>query len=214
MATGVVDVYESEDLKDNQIVLVACGAGLSGELRTIPNGAGLTLKKAAIESKIVVRHESGSECPFSYMEIGPALAKTFGLKNGQRVSLDFSPGTGALLLYPQTVSSSSGLLLAELRKGREGAIVIGYALLSWLGIPEKAAGTAITLTRGAASKKLRLIIPANELDETFRLTPATMRSFGLAPRRKWRLSYNRTTRTLQLSAAAALPKRVKKVKKI
>ncbi|MDF2960069.1 MAG: hypothetical protein K0S39_1804 [Paenibacillus sp.] len=203
MAQGVVDVYVSSDQNENTLVLITnCGGGLPNDLNAIRNGIEVTLKRGDTEKTIVVTHERGAECAFNYMEINENTAKTFGLRGGNRVALTYDPESRELKMQRLTKSRASGLLLPDPRKYRDSSIVIGYTLLCWLGIPE-AAGTSVTFRKGSASKKLKVIIPENELDTDLRLSLTNLRKFGLVPGKALMLEYDQMTKTLNVLTAAA-----------
>ncbi|WP_028549847.1 hypothetical protein [Paenibacillus sp. UNC451MF] len=215
MAKGIVDVYVSTEMEDSSVNLVLdCGGGLPNDLHLIEDRTELTLRRGSVNSEIELIQEKGNECAFNYMEISSETAQRFGLKSGDRVVLDYRPATKTLSMQRLNSSTAFGILLHDPRKNRDRVITIGYALLSQLGIPEDVAGQNITLTRGTISKQLRVIIPQNELDETFRLSASNLKAMSLSPRRKWKLSYNQTTKIITIvDTITGISKQVKRTVK-
>ncbi|MFE5323273.1 hypothetical protein ACFQ88_31795 [Paenibacillus sp. NPDC056579] len=202
MLLGFVEVSITEGLNAGIVKLILnCGYDRPGDLHMIQNRAGLQLKHGKAEREVTFVEEQGDECFFSYIEISPELAKTLAIKDGQRFSLTYLEDTKTVMMKRIVTSTAYGYLLQETRKHRDDVIVIGYALLSKLGIPESVSGNAIAVKSGNMSKRARLIIPVNELDETFRLTSAIRTSLGLASGKTWRLTYNQTTKTLLIASS-------------
>lgn len=215
MAKGIVDVNVLSEMEDSNVILVlGCGGGLPNDLHLIEERKGLTLKRGNVTREITLIQEQGDECAFNYMEMSSETAQQLGLKNGDRVILDYTSETKTLQIQRLNTSFANGLLLLDTRKNRNGVITIGYALLSWLGIPEEIAGDTIVISKDSVSKRLRVVIPDNELDETFRMSSSTLKALGLVPRKKWRLAYNQTTKVLTVvtktSAAAGISKKTAK----
>lgn len=218
MAKGIVDVNVLSEMEYNYVNLVlGCGGGLPNDLHLITDTEGLMLKRGNVISEITLVQEKGDECSFNYMEMSPEIAQKFALKHGDRVVLDYKADTKTLQMQRLNSSSASGLLLLDPRKNRDGVITIGYALLSWLGIPEDAAGTMITVNNGSISRRLRVVIPENELDETLRMSASNLKAMGLTPRKKWKFAYNQTTKVLSVvtnkSVEAGISKNVKRAAK-
>lgn len=198
MPKGIVDVSINENKDPNSVALVLnCGYGPPSELHSIPDRAELLLKRGDKEHQTVFLHERGHECAYNYIELSPQTAGALGLKNGERYILDYS-GTRTVTMERLATSAAPGLLLSETGKNKDGVIQIGYALLSKLGIPDTAAGRSITFAKGSVSKRLKLIVPENELDETFRLSPANQKAFGLTASKMWELAYNQLSGKLQI----------------
>ncbi|NOU96138.1 hypothetical protein GC093_23350 [Paenibacillus sp. LMG 31456] len=204
MAQGVVDVIVSKDQNENSLVLVAnCGGGLPNDLHLIRDGAEVTLKQGDIEKSVVVNHEAGAECAFNYIEMNAKTAKAFGLHDGSRVLLTYDSESKDLRLQRVTKSRASGLLLSDHNKTRTGSIIIGYSLLSLLGIPTTR-GTTITIRVNSVSQRMKVLIPENELDSDFRLSPLNLRKFGLHPGKSFSLEYDQTSKTLSVLTSSAV----------
>ncbi|MFD0678687.1 MULTISPECIES: hypothetical protein [unclassified Paenibacillus] len=214
MAQGVVDVYVSKDQSENSLMLIAnCGGGLPNDLHLIRDGAKVTLKRGDIEKSIVVNHEIGAECAFNYIEMDTNTAKTFGLQDGNRVLLNYDSESRNLQIQRLTKSRANGLLRPDPRKTRTGAIIIGYSLLSLLGIPHKP-GTSITLRLNSVSQKMKVLIPSNELDSDLRLAPSTLRKFGLVPGKFLTLEYDQISKTLSVLNTSAIASKQRKSTRI
>lgn len=197
MAKGVVDVYISEDADNDTIILYTdCASGIPHNLNTIRSGTMITLRRENVQSEVKAVQDSDKESGFNYMEISPDNARRFGIKDGMRFVLDYEENGKTLKITRLLACRAYGLLLADTRKNRDDVISIGYALLSWLGISRS--DKSITLTKGSLTKKLRLSIPENELDDNFRLSPANLRAFGLLPHKRLKLEYNQVTKTLRI----------------
>ncbi|SFK67461.1 hypothetical protein SAMN03159341_10135 [Paenibacillus sp. 1_12] len=212
MASGVVDIQVSKELAENTMVIIYnCEGGLANDLHLIRDGHEVTLQRADLEGRVRIVHEQGSDCSFNYIEVDPLTARKFRMRNGSRFTLNYDPDVNRLRLRRITTSQAYGLLKTEPRKHRDGSIIIGYTLLSWLGIPSLP-NQIITLANGSISKKLKVIIPDNELETDFHLTAVNLRRFGLAPGKKWALSYNQLTQTMKVLPAAATASRRAKPK--
>ncbi|WP_240414261.1 hypothetical protein [Paenibacillus periandrae] len=203
MASGVVDIQVSKELAENTMVIIYnCEGGLPNDLHLIRDGYEVTLQRADLEGKVRIVHEQGNDCSFNYIEVDPLTARKFRMRHGSRFILNYDPNVNRLRIRRITTSQAHGYLVSEPRKHRDGSIIIGYTLLSWLGIPSTS-NLVITLDNGSISKKLRVVIPENELETDFRLTALNMRRFRLTPRKKWGLVYNQLTQTLKVMPTAA-----------
>jgi hypothetical protein len=212
VANGIVDVYVSKELAENTIgIIYNCEGGLQNDLHLIRDGHDVTLQRGDLDGRVRVVHEQGSDCSFNYIEVDPTTARKFRLRNGSRFTIDYEPKDNKLRMRRLTTSQAYGLLTAEQRKSRDGSIVIGYTLLSWLGIPSKP-NTVVTFASGSTSKKLKVVIPDNELETDFRLTAANLLKFELAPGKKWGLEYNQLTQTMRVVPTAATASRRTKLK--
>jgi hypothetical protein len=211
VAKGVVDVHVSKDLEDNAIILVVdCASGLPNDLNTISSGTRLTLQRGDVSSEMKVVHEHNHENSFNYMEVNADTASRFGIKDGMRFILSYDSNEKLLQMYRLIISRAYGLLLPDSSRYKENTITIGYTLLSWLGISDTV--SYITVTKGATSKRFRVRIPENQLDDDFRLSPTHMKAFQLPPRKRFKLEYNQSSKTLHLNtvAVAAVSKRPKR----
>ncbi|MEK3721062.1 hypothetical protein [Paenibacillus sp. FSL H8-0034] len=207
MASGVVDIQVSKELAENTMVIIYnCEGGLPNDLHLIRDGYEVTLQRADLEGKVRVVHEQGSDCSFNYIEVDPLTARKFRMRHGSRFTLNYDPNVNRLRIRRITTSQAHGFLVSEPRKHRDGSIIIGYTLLSWLGIPSTP-NMVITVANGSISKKLKVVIPENELETDFRLTPINMRRFGLRPGKKWGLVYNQLTQTMKVMPVAATASR-------
>ena len=203
MAKGVVDVYVSKDLDDSTIVLfVDCATGIPHNLNTIRTGTPVVLQRESVKAEVRLVQDSDKESGYNYMEMSPDNAKRFGIRDGMRFVLSQEDNGKTLTMRRITSSRALGLLLPDPGKKRDDRISIGYALLSWLGI--SSSEPSITITKGSRTKKMKLTIPENELDDDFRLSPANLRAFGLLPRKRHKLEYNQATKTLRIFSQASV----------
>lgn len=207
MANGIVDINVSKELADNTIMLIYnCEGGLTNDLNLIGHGHNVTLQRATLEGTVRIIHEQGSDCAFNYIEVNPVTARKYKLLNGSRFMLDYEPNESKLRMRRVTKSQAYGQLLVEPRKNRDRTIIIGYTLLSWLGIPSLP-NSSLTFSSGSTSKKLKVEIPGNELETDFWLTATNIRKFGLSPGKKWGLEYNQITQTMQVVSTASTASR-------
>ncbi|OXM86768.1 hypothetical protein [Paenibacillus rigui] len=210
MAKGVVDVYISKELDDNTAILyVDCAMGIPHNLNTIRSGTVVVLQRDEVKRDVRLIQDSDKESSYNYMEISPDNARKLGIRDGMRFILTYDANDKTIQMRHLASCRAIGMLYSDPRKNYDGVISIGYALLSWLGI--NATETYISLTKGSLTKKLKLSIPENELEEYFRLSPSNLRAFGLLPRKKHKLEYSQTTKTLRIvgHAAVASAKKVK-----
>ncbi|PZE19498.1 hypothetical protein [Paenibacillus xerothermodurans] len=198
MAKGVVDVYVSKKLDQNNIVLVVNGGcGLPNDLHLIRDGSTVTLSRGNTHIEVKATHEEETEYSFDYMEIDAITAARLGIRHGSRYSLETDEGEHLFIqMQPINTSEAEGIVYAE-PKSRTDTIVIGYTLLCWLGMPDKK-NTVITLRRGNLSSTLKLNIPPNQLDTDLRLSPGRMSEFALSPGKQLKLRYDRVTKTLEV----------------
>ncbi|TDF97723.1 hypothetical protein [Paenibacillus piri] len=202
MAQGVVDVYISNELKDKSLMLISnCEGGPANDLHVIPDGTELSLILGETAQNVVVTHSQSTECSFNYIEIDEQTAKTFGLQDGSRVMLTYNAGRNELRLQRLTKNTATGLILANPRKQAAHSIIIGYRLLSKLGIPGQP-GMHVTLRKGPLSKRLKLIVPENAYSGHIRLHPGNLRRFGLNAGKSTPLEYDQSSRTLRIATAA------------
>lgn len=207
MASGVVDIQISKELAENTMVIIYnCEGGLPNDLHLIRDGHEVTLLRANLEGKVKVVHEQGSDCSFNYIEVDPLTARKFRMRHGSRFILDYDQNVNQLRIRRITTSQAYGLLITEPRKNRDNSIIIGYTLLSWLGIP-RLPNLVITVVNGSITKKLKVVIPENELETDFRLTPVNLRRLRLSPGKKRGLSYNQLTQTMKVLPVAATASR-------
>jgi hypothetical protein len=207
VANGIVDIYISKELADHTIVLIYnCEGGLPNDLHLIGDDHTITLQRATLEGNVRIVHEQGSDCAFNYVEVDPATARKYRLPNGSRFMLDYTPNENKLRMRRITTSRAHGQLLIDPRKSRDRTIIIGYTLLSRLGIANSPNST-ITLSMGSTNKKLKVEIPDNELETSLWLTSTNLRKFGLSPGKKWGLEYNQLTQTLRVLTIASTASR-------
>ena len=204
MAKGIVDVNVWAEMENDRIILVLdCAGGWPNDLRLIPDRESITVKRGNVSSQITMVQEQGNECAFNYLEMSAETARTFGLQHGDRVQLTYNEETKTLQMQRLNSSSAQATLLLDSRRNKDEVITIGYVLLSWLGIPDHAVGSTITLSRGTVNKKLKVVVPENELDEVFRMSASNIKAMGLTPRKKWKLTYDQDKRTLNISSNAS-----------
>lgn len=194
---GILDVWVSSDVDASSMVLVTdCMNGYPHELYGLQDGMTVTLSKGSEEKEVRIVRESSNECSFHYMELHPQTAKQLGLANGSRcrVTLDDKM---EMKIAPVSVSRYHANVQIERHPSRQQRIVMGYSLLSMLGIRHPAK-SAITVKRNASPVKLRLHVPENELDESCILPVQAAVKLGITQNGTYLLEYNHATRVLGL----------------
>jgi hypothetical protein len=205
MSRGIIDVLVTEELNEDTIVFITdCSGGLPPDVQHVRDGARVTLKTDRQEKQVIVRKERGEECAFHYVELSPQLAKELSLRNGMRYTIKYDSAANVyeIARMPKTQLSTSVTVERQRTKSKDTA-TIGYALLSLLGMAENQP-TVFTLKNGKSSKKLKLIVPVNELDSEFRVPPSVAAQYGLENGKPFLLEYNQNTKVLTVLGPATL----------
>lgn len=206
MARGLFDVVVNPEHGEDTMTLVAdCTNGYEHELHTLRDGTMVILKKEGGPGKqirIVRGHDD--ECPFHYIEMGPATAQAAGLLGAARCLLEYNELERTVTLTQITVNKEQVILLTE--RGRtEPRVRIGYSLLNKLGMAAPRRSRSVRARRGSASVKLRLSVPENELSEECVLSAGAAAKLRLGSGQLCLLAYDQADRTLSFSPLSGIP---------
>ncbi|KEQ23047.1 hypothetical protein [Paenibacillus tyrfis] len=206
MARGIFDVVVNPEYGEDTMTVVGnCINGYKHELHTLRNGTTVVLKKEGSpgkEIRIVRGHDD--ECPFHYIEMGPATAQAVNLRGGARCLLEYNELEQTVTLTKISVNKEQVIVLTE--KGRtEPRVRIGYSLLNKLGM---AKSRTMHARHGNASVKLRLLVPQNELSEQFVLSAGAAAKLRLGNGQLYLLAYDQAARTLSFSPLSHVPESV------
>ncbi|KPV60568.1 hypothetical protein QJ48_04775 [Paenibacillus sp. A3] len=209
MARGLFDVVVNPGHSEDTMTLVAdCANGYEHELHKLRDGTMVVLKNGGSPVKqirIVRGHDD--ECPFHYIEMGPATAKAAYLRGGARCLLEYNELEHTVTLTKITVNKEQVILLTE--KGRtKSRVRIGYSLLNKLGMAGARRSRTVRARHGSASVKLRLSVPANELSKEFVLSAGAAAKLRLDKGQLCLLAYDQAARTLSFSPLSDIPESV------
>ncbi|MFC6232702.1 hypothetical protein ACFQI7_33530 [Paenibacillus allorhizosphaerae] len=203
MAIGILDVWVTSDVDASSMVLVTdCMNGYPHELYGLQDGMSVTLSKGSAEKEVRIVRENSNECSFHYMELHPQTAKDLGVANGSRCRVNLDEIKMEMKLTPVSVSRYYTNVQIDRHPNRQNRIVMGYSLLSMLGIRHQAK-SAITVKLNSAPVKLRLNVPENELDDSCTIPAQAAAKLGITHNGSYMLEYNHATRILGLPEGEA-----------
>lgn len=200
MAKGLFDVVVNPEHGEDTITLVAdCTYSCEHDLHTLRDGTTVMLRQeGSPEKQIRIVRGQDDECPFHYIEMGPATAQAVGLRGGARCLLEYNELEQTVTLTKITVSQEQIILLTE-RGRKEPRARIGYSLLNKLGMAAARRSRTVRARHGSASVKLRLSVPENELSEEFLLSAGAAAKLRLGSGQLCLLAYDQAARTLSFT---------------
>jgi len=170
----------------------------NGNWNGLKAGTSITLSCGKNRREVELRFRQDAESFHTFLELNAATARQLGLRELRRYAADYDERSRVLTLAPSPLSRASAAVRGG---GASGAVQIGYALQSELGIPDRL-GTAIHCRFGENRRKLIVRTPSNLFDRTFRLPSSLLRAFQLPEGKEVALRFDQNTQTLTLSSAA------------
>jgi hypothetical protein len=199
MSSMRLDIYHSQ-IPNNAVYLTFNGLG-SGEntLRSLGSGKQVTLKRGTVRRNAILLFRENGESFTNEMEMSSKLAGALSLRSHFRYLVTYDSAANVLAFVPSPISIAQAKLKSNY-KANLNRILIGYELLSKLGIPENRSQSVVCRSQ-SASIRLTVSSPSNLFDNGLGLDPAVIRALHLVPDSHVTLSYNQNTKVLAFKAA-------------
>jgi len=200
MVKTTVDVFVSEELKDNESILTIRSVDLYGTMGEIPMRDLWTLKASKTEQLIALTVEQDIE-EFYHPSIGLAetIAKKLKLKNGYRYELNYDELDRTMRLKKMPVSGGTFPLVVS-NGIRRGTLHVGFRAHGILGLP--LAQKAVLCRKNDVQMKLVVKVSKNMSEgDALVMHEDTARQFDLIGGLRYNVVYNQTEKELAFSEA-------------
>ncbi|MBO7743137.1 hypothetical protein I8J29_02940 [Paenibacillus sp. MWE-103] len=200
---GTVLVFINTSRSDKELFLNGCAQGGS-RLLAIDNGTSALFRRRNIQKRVTIL--TVEDCPGeqdnNFLEVSPATAEMFQLRNEFLYFLEFNDITNVLAISLRRTRTTATFGIEEVNELRNDTLLVTFDTFVQLNLP--ANNTILTVTRAGKIKKLRLQVVSSEIEGAgFETSPQTATFLGFITGNRYILRFNQVTNVLEIRSVGA-----------